>query len=141
MDPKEFLALAKELRKRNQPAANRSAISRAYYYSFISACRFVGRECPIPANAGAHLILPRLLKNCGNADLRDIADELDKLRAYRNEADYDVDAARPEKETHVDVCLKMAEQIILDLAATIGDHEVWNQAVAAMKRHQATMKS
>jgi len=101
----------------------------------------VGRECPIPANAGAHLILPRLLKNCGNGDLRDIADELDKLRAYRNEADYDVDAARPEKETHVDVCLKMAEQIILDLVATIGDHEVWNQAVAAMKRYQATVKS
>lgn len=141
MEPREFLVLAKDLRKRNLPAASRSAISRAYYYAFISACRFVGRECPIPSNAGAHLILPRLLKNCANAELRDIADELDKLRAYRNEADYDVDAARPEKETHVDVCLKMAEQIILDLVSIIRNHEAWNQAVAAMKRYQATMKS
>lgn len=140
MDPKDFLALAKELRKRNEAAANRSAISRAYYYAFLSACRYVGRECPIPANAGAHLILPRLLKNCGNEGLRDIADELDKLRAYRNEADYDVDAPRPEKQTHVDVCLKMAEQIIIDLVSVIRDHVAWNQAVAAMKKYQATIK-
>jgi hypothetical protein len=141
MDAKDFLALANDLRKRGDPAAFRTAISRAYYYAFVSACSFVGRYVSIPPKAEAHQILPIYLKNCGDTGLRDIADELDKLRAHRNEADYDITVTRPEKDKHVDVCLRMGEQIILDLVAVMNDHAKWNKAVTEMKRHEAAAKA
>jgi hypothetical protein len=141
MDPKDFLSLAKELRKRNDPAAFRSAISRAYYYAFVSARKFVGRYVTVSTKVEAHRVLPQALKDSGDAGIRDIADQLEKLRVHRNEADYDVEAGRPEKQTHVDVCLKMAEQIILDLVAAIDDPARWNKAVAEMKRCESARKA
>ena len=140
MDPQEFRSLADELRKRKEPAACRTAISRAYYYAFTSAVKFVGRYLPIPENAEAHGILPRFLKNSGNDDLRDVADTLDKLRTYRNEADYTLTADRPEKTPHAEMCFKMAVQVIVDLVEVIGNPSIWNAAVAETKRQEAEIK-
>ena len=134
MDPRDFLALAKDLRKRGDAAALRTAISRAYYYAFVLSRKYVGKYHPIPSSVDAHKFLPELLQNSGNDDLRDVGKHLDDLRRDRNEADYDVDVDRPEKTKHVDYCLKMAEQIVLDLVAVMGDHVAWNKAVAEMAR-------
>jgi hypothetical protein len=140
MDPKDFKLLGEDLCKRNTPAACRTAISRAYYYAYNAAAKFVGRYHQLPANAEAHGILLRLLKNSGDDGIKEVASSLGDLRGYRNEADYDMGEPRPEKKPHAEFCLQVATGAILDLVGVMNNLPRWETAVKEMKRNESLIK-
>ena len=95
MEPRAFLDLAKELVGRNDEAALRSGVSRAYYALHNEVRVFLeNNQITLPREAGAHERIIRYLRESGNADVGCIAKALDDLRGDRNEADYDMQSNR-----------------------------------------------
>jgi uncharacterized protein (UPF0332 family) len=94
MTGRDFLPLARQLL--GGEAAQRSAVSRAYYAAF-----HVGRDLladlgfTTPRADRAYEYVYRRLNNCGLAAVRVAANQLHDLRTRRNRADYDVAAPFP----------------------------------------------
>lgn len=98
MKPLEFLDLASEWAVGTREGEWRSSISRAYYAVFHVArnlLSLVGFQ--VPAASASHQYLYVRLNNCGEPAIQDAALRLNKLRAKRNVADYDLDAAVDEQ--------------------------------------------
>jgi hypothetical protein len=92
-DWKEFLELSRDLRGQSGSgysceAAERTAVSRAYYGAFCHARNFAATNLSfIPSyNHKDHVALPNYFKRIGHMD---IADNLLELRLWRNQCDYD----------------------------------------------------
>ena len=95
--PKDFLRLAEQLASKSDEASLRTAISRAYYALLLN-----GREIledrfryMVPRGPEEHKFVPRKLKRVGVheriADFVTLAEEIEKFRLIRCEADYDID--------------------------------------------------
>lgn len=83
----DYLALAEDLaaRPRNE-AAGRSAISRAYYATFHERRGYLVRAgIPFDRGRNAH----KQVRNEIRKQSEKIADDLERLHAWRKEADYD----------------------------------------------------
>lgn len=87
--PADLLELARELSTRGDEAAQRCAVSRAYYAAYFSCIAFASRELSfVPTGlARDH----RLVRSTMRTARPDLAARLDTLRRDRNRADYDID--------------------------------------------------
>lgn len=69
----------------------RSAISRAYYATFLVASAFLDHiGFAVENNHGAHVAVQHALNNSGDDALRAVGSELGTLHQQRRRADYDV---------------------------------------------------
>ena len=91
----QYLTLAEELSRRSTTPANlearqRTAISRAYYAAFVSARNYLRdyKKLPIPQTAEAHRDVAQHFRHNAETSNQTIADNLRRLRLYRNQADY-----------------------------------------------------
>ena len=86
-----FLVLAEELgRRRNDAAALRTAISRAYYAAFCSArLRLRQDGVVIPPTSAAHRVVWNHYLTANAQHRRAIGIAGERLRRARNQADYD----------------------------------------------------
>src|SRR4051812_31175554 len=101
MDARQFLRLAKVLAKdlsgrallspTLDPAACRSAISRAYYAAFLVALEFLDRiNVVVGRSPQAHVTVQHALNNSGSPALAAASTKLGTLHSERLAADYDL---------------------------------------------------
>ncbi len=114
-DWSRFLVLAEELgRRRNDAAALRTAISRAYYAAFCSArLRLRQDGVPIPSTSVAHRLVWNHYINENAQHWRAIGIAGERLRRARNRADYD--DYFPQLASTVRISLARARRIIAAL--------------------------
>jgi len=126
MDPRFFLIFATDLLNRlrqNQGLSTpggraecRSAISRAYYATFLVAVEFLnGIGISVTAKGECHTAVNHGLNNSGNQDLKKAASNLGTLGTERRTADYQMAQSRPEQIAQVEIAVEMATQAILAL--------------------------
>jgi hypothetical protein len=124
MNPSDFLTVARDLADKESPTAAelRTAVGRAYYALFNSAVLFLGK-CGVAVRdtQQGHREVPKALRQCGDAQLRNVAADLDSLRTTRWEADYDMNAARPEHQKTVKKDVAHARQASRDLETCAAD--------------------
>src|SRR5271170_2290337 len=96
MRPREFLELAKELTEQDTAAANRSAISRAYYAVFNAAEEFLRRMGFGSPKRDYHVGLQRRLLVCGDPEFVKMGSDLGEFHRKRIEADYKMADKTPE---------------------------------------------
>jgi uncharacterized protein (UPF0332 family) len=103
----EFLELAERLIAwRGDPAAERSAISRAYYAVFHKAkAYFVLRGGRLTFQGDDHGLVADWFKDSADRDLRKIGLDVERLRRLRRVADYDERFAHPSSEAQTAVAL------------------------------------
>jgi uncharacterized protein (UPF0332 family) len=91
MGPRAFLDVADELAAGPTEGHWRSAVSRAYYAAFHTACVLL-RQCgfSVPQEDQAHVYLWMRLSNGGHPDVSQAGRNLRHLRNRRNQADYDL---------------------------------------------------
>ena len=86
-----FLHLAERLLLTSGEAAERSAISRAYYFAFHSAReRALERGLTLVAGEPSHQQVWRFYTESPDIDCKQIGVNGDRLRGRRNKADYDL---------------------------------------------------
>jgi len=112
----DYLELARELAGQTASPAGtearlRSAISRAYYAAFCK-CRNhlpdVGTQ--LPQGPAIHQFVRDEFKDSTDKKRKKIGNDLDRLRADRNKADYDDSISGLGKMVYMDI--ELAEQII-----------------------------
>lgn len=134
MKPDEFLVLAKRLAHGSTEAEWRSAVSRAYYAVFHITRDFMERlGFRVPHADRAHKYLSRRLSNSGISSVQQAGFDLDSLRDYRNDADYDL--RRPLTSVIALSGLRFADQIIQAVAAAQNE-PVRSQITDAMKVYE-----
>jgi len=113
-DWREYLELARELAGLrgsgySQEAADRSAVSRAYYAAFCWARNYAEAKLGFSPQKGPddHKRLREHLQNQGHSGL---ASDLNKLRGWRNACDYDDQV--PQLHQQVNFSIKVADKII-----------------------------
>jgi len=113
-DWREFLGLARELTGRTGPgysteAADRTAVSRAYYAAFCWARNYAESRLGFRQTGGAqdHTSLRKHLKRQGKPQ---VASRLNRLRIWRNDCDYDDQV--PNISSLVKSALKTADKVI-----------------------------
>lgn len=85
-----FLELAEQLSRSPTEAAQRTAISRAYYAVYHAASYYIRRKQLIePGRRLSHRAAWRLLKLSVNLDQRDTGFRGEDLKRLRQDADYD----------------------------------------------------
>lgn len=88
-DWKEYLSLAEELAKRNDEAALRAAVSRAYYAAFCTARNHLRQKGNIiPNSEQTHKIVWESFKQKGK-DHAAVYQNGNRLKNKRRQADYD----------------------------------------------------
>lgn len=88
--PKDIFKLAQQLSLTDDEVSKRSAISRAYYASFIASRTCVNeRKLPVYTDNGSHEGVIEALRSEKIADLITAAKELKRIKDYRKIADYD----------------------------------------------------
>ena len=91
----------------------RSAISRAYYATFLVAGAFLDRiGFAVENSPGAHVAVRYALNNSGDAVLREVARDLDILHAERRKADYEMKDSRAETPANAEVVVAHAASAI-----------------------------
>jgi uncharacterized protein (UPF0332 family) len=115
MNPKEFLILARELRKDSR-AARRTAVSRAYYAAHHKGRRLlqaIGVDLTKPAERREiHVLTYSCLNQSGHDALVEAGRLLRDLHASRIDADYELDKEEIEDAAVVMDCLDTAEEIV-----------------------------
>jgi uncharacterized protein (UPF0332 family) len=110
MEPKEFLELAKQLlRNTTNEASLRTCVSRSYYALFNSMAQFICHNVePLSQTAKDHENVYRYFYNCGIADVKTIASNLNDLRDERNDSDYKLHSDRFKNQSTVTLLFKKA---------------------------------
>jgi uncharacterized protein (UPF0332 family) len=69
----------------------RSSASRAYYSIFLRSRNYVrdGLSINLPKNGSVHRMVFTTLRNSNDRDQKDLSELLQRLRRFRNQADYD----------------------------------------------------
>ncbi len=115
MTGNDFLTLAETLATGRGEAEWRTAASRAYYAAFhVVRDLFRGLGFAVPQADAAHKYLAYRLQNCGQPVLVQAGRDLDNLRDFRNQADYDLSPVFPQRRA--DASLDLARGIIRALA-------------------------
>lgn len=115
MNPEEFLAVARDLSRREDAGegARRSTTSRAYYAAFNTIAQDLERHVGRLPRAGAHDRLIHWLRNSKVDGAEALADSLSDLRDRRVEADYFLERVTPTLNT-VRLHLALAGGVIRD---------------------------
>jgi uncharacterized protein (UPF0332 family) len=115
-DWEEFLEFAEEqVRRRGNPAAERSAISRAYYAAFHKAkAHFVANGQPLSFRADDHSAVARWFRSRANQSWVRIGSDLDRLRQLRRDADYE--ALFPDLTSEANSAVSIARRLLREIA-------------------------
>jgi len=85
----DYLTLAKELaERRDEEAAMRCAVSRAYYAAFHIAANHRATRHAVPTRGGSHQSVWRALQASNVPDWRKAGNALRDLMLFRQEVDY-----------------------------------------------------
>ena len=113
MDPLDFHKLASKLVIQGGTAEFRTAISRAYYSTFLLCCKRINDlGFNLPRDARSHEEVKCYLNNCDDFKLSQVAFQLLDLRHKRNWADYDLNCKQVENKKNATGALKQAERMI-----------------------------
>lgn len=95
-DPHEFLQLAAQLSQATTQGELRSAVSRAYYATFLRAREVLAANNSIsPTNTGQdHGIVIQALRSRNRAE----GNQLDRLRVQRGRSDYNLNVSLSQAE-------------------------------------------
>ena len=95
MDPREFLKLARNLNASPSEAAQRTAVSRAYYGVYLSAQELLAVEgLPFQNDASDHRRVPEYLTHAHDATISGIGNASRDLHHERVLADYRMKLAK-----------------------------------------------
>ncbi len=113
-DWKEYLELAKRLIGQpgagySQEAAERSAVSRAYYAAFCWARNYAKANLGFRPTGGAE-DHRRLREHLGQSDRSQLASHLNRLRGWRNACDYNDRVLGLSRM--VNVAIRVADRVI-----------------------------
>lgn len=126
MDGRRLLQLAQKLTEgvasgspltagRGEPEC-RSAISRAYYATFLAAAAYLDRiGFAVENSPSAYIAVQYALNNSGDAVLRKVASDLSKLHADRRAADYEPRNPYPEQLANAEAATSLAATAIARL--------------------------
>jgi uncharacterized protein (UPF0332 family) len=113
-DWREYLNLARQLAGLqgsgySQEAAERSAVSRAYYAAFCWARNYAEKNLGFQpgGKSSDHAELREYLKKKG---YQEVASDLNQLRIWRNACDYDNQVS--DLHQQVSICINTADKII-----------------------------
>lgn len=126
MDGRRYLALAQQLvegSKARTPLTGgdgapecRTAVSRAYYATFLVAAAFLDRiGFAVENTHAAHSAVQRALNNSGDEVLRDVARYLDTLHKDRRKADYEMRNVWPEVPANAELVVDRAANAVAKL--------------------------
>jgi len=118
----EYLDIARELAEQatatpSDEAKKRAAISRAYYAAFCSArnyLRDVERDQNIPVGGDVHGYVRNQFKTSKDKVRREIGEDLARLVAKRNRADYDDTMERLNGDTYL--AISWSQEVLSDLS-------------------------
>lgn len=136
MNPIEFVELANTLLANPREAAQRSAVSRAYYGAFncakalIESCGFTFAD-----SAETHEKLPWCPEHSGDRELDEVRVRLHTLRRIRNAADYDMLDQRLVDRQFVAVQVETARKIVDRIVAARARLPAFRQAVRDYARN------
>jgi len=111
MDPLDFLKVADNLKDSSDEAERRTSVSRAYYAVFNCIKSYLVQNRIPFFLSGEHGQLIRYLFNSGVKEMEQLSRMIDDLRTDRNEADYNMDSTRFNKNTCILLYLK-AQKVI-----------------------------
>jgi predicted aminopeptidase len=123
MDPRSFLALARTLVASATgsdgsaasvgPAECRSAISRAYYASFLVGLDFLrSLGFQVTDSGDCHTVVQYALNNSGDTDLIIANSQLGTLASERRKADYRMNDASAESVEQAQAMLQIADKTV-----------------------------
>jgi uncharacterized protein (UPF0332 family) len=145
MDPRDFNQVAIDIvvkRPPTGPAANRSAISRAYFAAMNVAADVLISIGHSPGKGDSkHKKLAIYLQHSGEAELNDVGRSIDDLRTIRNTADYDMSDATVEKLSNARFAAESARQIIQDLDDFAADAARKKTAAEAISKYRAATRT
>ena len=142
MNPREFCKIAGMFAAQGEPAACRSAISRAYYSLFHVILEFLlSRNVPLPKKrAECHEKLYQLLYNSGSDILRTVGSELNDLRSRRNDADYRMDDKDVESPKTARAMVDRADRAIARFDDFVQDQAKIDSAVQGIKQYASIIQ-
>ena len=114
MNPRAFLALARDLVSNVNEEDLRTAVSRAYYGAFhVARDLLFGLGFQVPDADRAHGYLWLRLSNCGDSQVVTVGMRLQQLRHQRNQADYDLATTilGHLAESDVDMAMEMVQDL------------------------------
>ncbi len=112
-DWSEYFNLAEELGDvNNNEAQKRSSISRAYYAAFCTARNYLIDDlgCQAGRDENVHKYVAQKFQDNNNRKMREIGNDLSRLRQLRNKADYEDTIFNINQNTKF--ALKLAKNII-----------------------------
>lgn len=119
-DWSNYLILARELQRQgavhlSKEAESRSSISRAYYAAFCKSRNFLRdkRHKTLSEGSDVHAEVQKEFRNSNDKRLKAIGENLNRLRKYRNRADYN--DVFPGLNNTVLLCIEFADDILTDL--------------------------
>ena len=113
MNPLDFHKVADYLVRQDGAAELRSAISRAYYGTFLYCCKKINElGFNLPRDATAHTQVSQYLNNCGDLKLQSVASQLSDLRHTRNLADYFLTCEKVEKPDNARANVQQAKKMV-----------------------------
>ena len=109
VDPSSYLGLARELARRSEPVARRSAVDRAYYAAFLAMREaFRVKHYPLEKGRNEH----SAVVNTVSALRQDIGDQQKRLYDLRNLVTYNVGEVVFPEGTSVEWALATARIVI-----------------------------
>jgi uncharacterized protein (UPF0332 family) len=142
MDPRTFCDVAELLVRLREPAALRSAVSRAYYSLFnLIHSHVKGSGVPLSRDARVHHDLHVCLFHSKNDGLLVVARTLVDLREARTRADYDMSAIGEEEEATATARVQSARAAIKKFEECLANRSQFDDAMkAAAKYSRETLK-
>ena len=113
MDPRDFLQIASDLLRSDNPANSRTVFNRSYYAAYnVCVDLLKGAGFRIYESAKGHGQVNNYLGNCGIRDLEEAQMKLANLMSQRIKADYRMHEPSVEKIINAKKAVKTSENII-----------------------------
>ncbi|HET6455849.1 MAG TPA: hypothetical protein VFI02_15705 [Armatimonadota bacterium] len=136
MDPRSFNVLARELANRTDPAANRTAISRAYYAAYnVAASLLEDMSCHVPQDGTSHKLVRERLSYSQDKDMRIAGHKLADLYNSRLEADYQL--SKPQNQKDAISRVDIAEGLINTLDKMAKDKPRRQRALDSIRKRES----
>lgn len=139
MRPRQFLDLAADLAENTDPAACRSAISRAYYAAFHGAANFLRRMGFHPPKKDYHVVLQRRLLASQDKELEKAGSDLGDFHVKRIRADYKLDDKASESQSNARAAVREATRILETLDSCPIHGERWHKIKEAIQRLEGAL--
>jgi hypothetical protein len=137
MDPREFLAFAKDLLDATPDAvACRTAIGRSYYAAPNVVMSMLAQiNIRMDRDENSHMRLTQILDNSGDPILKRASGRLGSMKTFRRLADYDMGNASLETAQKAGMVFLLAAEAIELLDRASSDPDAWEEASEAMREY------